>query len=77
MQLPGLEELETTVARAAEEIGTLRREKRRLADLLRAVGKEMDSLAGQIHGLESGQKLDARKRKRIEDRLQSIIEKLG
>jgi chromosome segregation ATPase len=77
MQLPGLEELETTVARAAEEIGGLRREKRRLADLLRAVGKEMDSLAGQIRGLESGQKLDARKRKRIEDRLQSIIEKLG
>ncbi|MBD3368076.1 MAG: cell division protein ZapB [Candidatus Eisenbacteria bacterium] len=76
MQLPGLEELETTVAKAAEEIGGLRSENRRLADLLRAVGKEMDALAGQLSGLEAGRKLDARKRKRIEDRVKSIIEKL-
>ena len=76
MQLPGLEELEATVARAAEEIGSLRGENRRLADLLRAVGKEMDALAGQLNGLEAGRKLDARKRKRIEDRVKSIVEKL-
>ncbi len=77
MQLPGLEELEATVARAAETIGSLRKENRRLADLLRAVGKEMDALAGQLNGLEPGQKLDARKRKRLEDRVRSVIEKLG
>jgi len=77
MQLPGLEELEATVARAAETLGRLRSENRRLENLLRAVGKEMDALAGQLSGLESGQKLDARKRKRLEDRVASIIEKLG
>jgi hypothetical protein len=77
MQLPGLEELEATVARAADAIGRLRSENRRLQGVLRAVGKEMDALAGQLGGLESGQKLDARKRKRLEDRVRSVIEKLG
>ena len=76
MQLPGLDELETSVARAVEEIGNLRTENSALRERLRALGKEIDDLATQLVGLGSGQKMDSRKRKRIETKLKAIVDKL-
>jgi len=77
MQLPGLEELEVLVTRAVDEIGRLKGENAELSTRLRGLGKEIDDLAAQIQGVVSGQKIDSRKRKRIEKRLESIVEKLG
>ncbi len=77
MQLPGLEELEVLVKRAVDEIGRLKGENVELSARLRGLGKEIDDLAAQIQGVVSGQKIDSRKRKRIEKRLESIVEKLG
>lgn len=77
MQLPGLDELEALVKRAVDEIGRLKGENVELAARLRGLGKEIDDLAAQFEGVVSGQKIDSRKRKRIEKRLESIVEKLG
>ncbi len=77
MQLPGLDELEALVKRAVDEIGRLKGENVELAARLRGLGKEIDDLAAQFEGVASGQKIDSRKRKRIEKRLESIVEKLG
>lgn len=77
MQLPGLDELEALVAKAVEEIRRLRGENAELGASLRGLGKEIDDLAAQIQGVAAGQKIDSRKRKRIEKRLESIVQKLG
>jgi FtsZ-binding cell division protein ZapB len=77
MQLPGLDELEALITRAVDEIGRLKGENAELDARLRGLGKEIDDLAAQIQGVVSGQKTDSRKRKRIEKRLESIVEKLG
>jgi predicted nuclease with TOPRIM domain len=77
MQLPGLDELEASVARALEELGHLRSENSALTERLRALGKEIDDLATQLAGLGSGQKVDSRKRKRIEAKLKAIVDKLS
>jgi FtsZ-binding cell division protein ZapB len=77
MQLPGLDELESAVSRAVEEIGRLKTENAELKERLRALGKEIDELGTQLRGVGSGQKLDSRKRKRIEQRLKSIAAKLA
>jgi predicted RNase H-like nuclease (RuvC/YqgF family) len=77
MQLPGLDELEASVAKAVEEIGNLRTENSALRARLRALGKEIDDLASQLAGLGSGQKVDSRKKKRIEAKLKGIVDKLA
>jgi len=77
MQLPGLDELESSVARAVERLAALKAENNRLVESLRALGKEMDGLAGQIETIASDQKVDSRARKRLEARLRAIAEKLG
>jgi predicted nuclease with TOPRIM domain len=77
MQLPGLTELEASVAKAVEEIRRLRTENAQLDDRFRAIGKELDDLADQIQAIGSGQKIDSRKRKRIETKLRSIVGKLA
>ena len=77
MQLPGLDELETSVARAVEAIGHLRTENSALTERLRALGKEIDDLATQLKSLGSGQKVDSRKKKRIEQKLKAIVDKLA
>lgn len=77
MQLPGLDELEASVAKAVEEIGNLRTENSALRARLRALGKEIDDLASQLAGLGSGQKMDSRKKKRIEAKLKGIVDKLA
>ena len=77
MQLPGLDELEASVAKAVERLTALRQENARLSESLRALGKEIDGLADQIRAIKSGQKVDARARKRLEASLRSIAGKLG
>ena len=77
MQLPGLDELETSVVRAVEKLASLRGENARLAESLRALGKEIDGLADQIGAIKSGQKMDARTKKRLEAKLRSLVDKLG
>jgi len=77
MQLPGLDELEASVAKAVERLDALRSENAALRDRLRAIGKEMDDLAALIRGLGSGQKLDSRTRRRLEQKLRTIADKLA
>jgi len=77
MQLPGLDELEGSVAKAIERLAALRAENARLSESLRALGKEIDGLADQIESIKSGQKVDSRTKKRLEAKLRSIAGKLG
>jgi FtsZ-binding cell division protein ZapB len=77
MQLPGLDELETSVGRAIERLSALKSENARLSERLRALGKEIDGLADQIEAIKSGQKVDSRTKKRLEAKLRSIAGKLG
>ena len=77
MQPPGLTELEASVAKAVEEIRRLRTENSQFDERFRAIGKELDDLADQIQAIGSGQKVDSRKRKRIEQKLRSIVGKLA
>ncbi len=72
-----MDELENSVAKAVERMAALRAENSRLVESLRALGKEIDGLAGQIDGITSGQKVDSRAKKRLEARLRAIAEKLG
>ncbi len=76
MQLPGLDELEAVVGRTVEQTRALKAENADLARRLRALGKELDDLTAQLEALLSDQKVDSRKRKRIEKRLESLSEKL-
>lgn len=76
MQIPGLKELETSVGRAAEELSRLKTENAELAALLRAVGKETNDLADLIKALETGQKIDAKTKKKLQQKLKSMTEKL-
>jgi len=76
MQLPGLDELEGSVTRAVETVSRLRTENTVLKEELRALGKELEDLADQIKAIGSGQKVDSRKKKRLEQRLRSIVSKL-
>ncbi len=76
MQLPGLDELEESVGRAVDELSRLKTENVELSERLRALGKELDDLAGQIRKVVSGEKVDSRTRKRIEARLESIVGKM-
>ncbi|MBD3348479.1 MAG: cell division protein ZapB [Candidatus Eisenbacteria bacterium] len=77
MQLPGLEELEGSVAKAVERLAALKEENARLSQSVRALGKEIDGLADQIESIKSGQKVDSRTKKRLEARLRKIAERLG
>ena len=77
MQLPGLDELEASVARAIEELSAKEAENTRLRQRLRVLGKEIDELADQVKGIGSGQKVDSRTKKRLEAKLRSIADKLS
>ena len=77
MQLPGLEELETSVTRAVEALDRLETENAELRERLRAIGKESDGLAAQIRGIGSAGKVDSRKKKQIEQRLKAMTAKLS
>jgi predicted RNase H-like nuclease (RuvC/YqgF family) len=77
MQVPGMDELEASIARAVSELGRLKAENADLRQRLRALGKEFEDLAGHMKSIGSGEKVDARQRKRIEQKLKSIGEKLA
>jgi FtsZ-binding cell division protein ZapB len=77
MQLPGLDRLEASVARAVEKLGAAQAENAELRERLRALGKEIGSLATQVGEIGSGQKVDARARKRLEQRLKAILDRLA
>lgn len=76
MQIPGLKELETSVGRAAEELSRLRTENAELAERLRAAGKEIDGLAELIGSFESGQKIDSKIKKKLQQKLKALVDKL-
>jgi FtsZ-binding cell division protein ZapB len=77
MQLPGLDELERSVSRAVDEVKRLRSENVELNGRLQALGKEIDDLGVLISGIEAGQKMDSKTRKRLGQRLKSIVDKIG
>ncbi|MBM3307087.1 MAG: hypothetical protein FJY74_02020 [Candidatus Eisenbacteria bacterium] len=77
MQVPGMEALEASIARAVGELARLRAENAELRERLRALGKEFEDLAGHMKSVWSGEKIDARQRKRIEQKMRSIGEKLA
>ena len=77
MQLPGLEQLENSVARAVEQLKRLRAENVELTGRLQALGKEIDGLAALMDGVGSGQKLDSKTKKRMGQRLKSMADTVG
>jgi len=77
MQVPGMEALEASIARAVGELARLRAENAELRERLGALGKEFEDLAGHMKSVWSGEKIDARQRKRIEQKMRSIGEKLA
>jgi FtsZ-binding cell division protein ZapB len=77
MQLPGLDELESSVAKAVEELRRLKAENAELSERFQALGKEIDDLAALIEGIGSGQKVDSKLKKRMGARLKSMAGKVG
>ena len=77
MQLPGLDELESSVARATEELRRLKAENSSLSERLQALGKEIDDLAVLMDEIGSGQKVDAKTKKRMGQRLKAMSEHIG
>jgi hypothetical protein len=77
MQLPGLDELESSVAKAIEELRRLKAENAELSERLQALGKEIDDLGALIGGIGSGQKVDSKLKKRMGARLKSMAGKAG
>jgi hypothetical protein len=77
MQLPGLEELESSVAKAIDELRRLRAENAEMSARLQALGKEIDDLGALIGGIGSGQKVDSKLKKRMGARLKSMAGKVG
>jgi len=77
MQLPGLDELESSVARATDELKRLKAENAELNERLQALGKEIDNLGALISGIGSGQKMDSKTKKRMGQRLKSMADRVG
>lgn len=77
MQLPGLNELESSVARAVEELMRLKAENADYSGRLQALGKDVDELGALIGGMGSGAKVDAKMKKRIGSRLKSMADHVG
>jgi predicted nuclease with TOPRIM domain len=77
MQLPGLDELEASVARAIDELKRLKAENAELSERLQALGKEIDGLATIVDGMGPGQKLDSKTKKRMGSKLKSMADTAG
>ncbi|MCK5711342.1 MAG: hypothetical protein KAI25_01355 [Hyphomicrobiaceae bacterium] len=77
MQLPGLDELESSVARAMDELKRLKAENAGLNERLQALGKEIDGLGALVDGIGSGQKVDSKTKKRMGARLKSMADHVG
>jgi len=72
-----LDELESSVARATEELKRLKAENAGLNERLQALGKEIDDLGALISGIGPGQKVDAKTKKRMGQRLKSMTNHVG
>lgn len=77
MLVPGLDELEMSIGRAVDALARLREENSELKAGMAALGKELDNLAAQMESVGAGQKMDSRKKKRIEQKLRSIADRLA
>jgi predicted nuclease with TOPRIM domain len=77
MQLPGLDELESSVARATEELKRLKVENAGLNARLQALGKELDDLGALIGGIGPDQKVDSKTKKRLGQKLKSMAGHVG
>ncbi len=77
MQLPGLDELESSVAKAIDELKRLKAENAGLNERLQALGKEIDGLGALVDGIGSGQKVDSKTKKRMGSRLKSMADHIG
>jgi hypothetical protein len=77
MQLPGLDQLDSSVTRAVEELKRLRDKNVELTGRLQALGKEIDELGALIGSMGTGQKVDSKTRKRLGQRLKSMVDKIG
>ncbi|MCK4409093.1 MAG: hypothetical protein KAW67_03350 [Candidatus Eisenbacteria sp.] len=77
MQLPGLDELESSVARATDELKRLKAENAGLNERLQALGKEIDDLGALISGIGPGQKVDSKTKKRMGSRLKAMADHVG
>ena len=74
MQLPGLDELESSVARATEELKRLKAENAGLNERLQALGKEIDDLGALIGGIGPDRKVDSKTKKRMDQKLKSMAD---
>jgi len=72
-----LDELESSVARATEELKRLKAENAGLNERLQVLGKEIDGLAALVDGIGSGQKVDSKTKKRMGMKLKSMADHVG
>ena len=69
--------MESSVARAMDELKRLKAENAELNERLQALGKEIDSLGTLVDGIGSGQKVDSKTKKRMGARLKSMANRVG
>ena len=69
--------MESSVARAMDELKRLKAENAELNERLQALGKEIDSLGTLVDGIGSGQKVDSKTKKRMGARLKSMANHVG
>lgn len=72
-----MDELESSVARAIDELKRLKAENAELNERLQALGKEIDNLGALISSIGSGQKVDSKTKKRMGQRLKSMADHVG
>ena len=72
-----MDELESSVARATDELKRLKAENAGLNERLQVLGKEIDDLGALISGIGSGQKVDSKTKKRMSARLKSMADHVG
>lgn len=69
--------MESSVARAMDELKRLKAENAELNERLQALGKEIDNLGALVDGIGSGQKVDSKTKKRMGARLKSMANHVG
>ena len=69
--------MESSVARAMDELKRLKAENAELNERLQALGKEIDGLGTLVDGIGSGQKVDSKTKKRMGARLKSMADHVG
>lgn len=69
--------MESSVARAMDELKRLKAENAELNERFQALGKEIDGLGALVDGIGSGQKVDSKTKKRMGARLKSMADHVG